>query len=53
MTKPMHASQFQHGVHGGDSSAPQDSVVCHFVLQCDVQDASEAAHMKGVELSLL
>lgn len=49
----MHASLFQHGVHAGDSSAPQDGVVCHFVLRCDVQDTSDAAHMKGVELSLL
>ena len=53
MAESAHTSLFQQREHVGASSSFQDSVVWDLVLPGDVQNASEAAHVKGIELSLL
>ena len=53
MAEPEHTSLFQQLEHAGASSSFQDSVVWDLVLPGDVQNASEVAHVKSIELSLL
>ena len=53
VAKPAHTSLFQQREHTGASSSFQDSVVWNLVLPGDVQNASEAAQVKSIELSLL
>ena len=53
MPQPAHASLLQQCVHAGDSSSPQDAVVCDFVLPGDVQNATETAHVERIELLFL
>ena len=48
-----HTSLFQQCEHAGASSSFQDSVVWDLVPPGDVQSASEAVHVKRIELSLL
>ena len=53
MAKPAHVSLLQQTIHAGDSSSLQDSGVWDFILPLDVQDASQAAHVEGIELVFL
>ena len=53
MAEPAHTSLFQQHEHALASSSFQDSVVWDLVLPGDVQNASEAVHLKGIGLSLL
>ena len=53
MSKPVQASLLQQCKHAEDFSSRQDSVVGDFVLPGDVEDASETAHMKSIQFSLL
>ena len=53
VAEPAHTSLFQQCEHAGASSSFQDSVVWDLVLPGDVQNASEAAHVKSIEFSLL
>ena len=53
MAEPAHTSLFQQREHAGASSSFQDSVVWDLVLPGDVQNASDAEHMKSIELSPL
>ena len=46
-------SLFQLREHAGASSSFRDNVIWDLVLPSDVQNALEAAHVKGIELSLL
>ena len=53
VAEPAHTSLFQQREHAGASSSFQYSVVWDLVLPSYVQNASEAAHVKSIELSLL
>ena len=48
MAELVHMSLFQQREHAGASSSFQDSVVWDLVLPGDVQNASEAAHVKSI-----
>ena len=48
VAEPAHTSLFQQREHTGASSSFQDSVVWDLVLPGDVQNASEAAHVKAL-----
>ena len=53
MTVPVHTSLFQQRVHAGATRSFKVGVVWDLVLPGDVQNASDATHVKSIGLSLL
>lgn len=48
MAKPAHSSLLQDGVHACAAGALQEGRVGDLVLPRDIEDASQAAHVKGI-----
>ena len=53
MTQPVHTPLFEHRVHGRNVCSCKHSVIWYFILSCNAQYASELAHMKNIEPSLM